>query len=161
MKKHLLITFLTIITLPSIGQEKILKDFAEPRRPNGWMNPICLYPSTLRMVNITQDPQFYELVNDIEKILLYRLDSATTASKSHADWLKDYEEIGYEEYIIIRGKQEVRIIGKEDEYVGVMTAEGRAMAFYLRGEIPFGKIPTLMQTFQGSDMLPLITDQFK
>ncbi|MEQ9304417.1 MAG: hypothetical protein RJQ14_10935, partial [Marinoscillum sp.] len=96
-----------------------------------------------------------------EKILIYTLDSATVASKTYADWLPDYEAIGYEEYITMLGKQEIRIIGKKEEYVGVMVAEGRAMAFYLRGEIPFAKIPTLIQTFQSDDVLPMITEQFK
>jgi hypothetical protein len=161
MKKYLLGTILVILLLPSLAQESIIKDFAEPRRSTRWMNPICLYPSTLRMINISGDPQLYELVNDIEKILIYTLDSTTVASKSYASWLGDYEAIGFEEYITMLGKQEMRIIGKKDEYVGVLAAEGNAMAFYLRGEIPFGKIPTLLESFQSADVLPMITDQFK
>jgi len=113
------------------------------------------------MINITQDPELNKLVNDIEKVLLYTLDSATIASKEYTGWLKDYESIGYEEYVTVLGKQELRIIGRKEEYVGVMATPERAMVFYLRGEIPFGKIPTLLQTFQSDDVLPLITDQFK
>lgn len=125
------------------------------------MNPICLYPSTLRMVNVSGDPEFNELVNDIEKVLIYNFDSATVANKSYNDFLVDYEAIGYEEYISLYGKQKLKIVGKEEEYVGIMSFEGRAMGFYLRGDIPFAKIPQLMQTFQGTDLLPIITDQFK
>ncbi len=161
MKKYLLATSLALIILPTIAQESIIKDFAEPRRPTRWMNPICLYPSTLRMVNLAQDPNFNEMVNDIEKVLIYTLDSATAASKSYKDLLKEYEAEGFEEYMTIYGKQEMRIVGKEEEYVGVLSAEGNAIAFYLRGDIPFGKIPTLLESFQSSDMLPLLTDQFK
>lgn len=161
MKKLASLLLLTFLSLGVRSQESLIKDFAEPRRHTRWMNPICLYPSTLRMINISQDPQFNELVNDIEKVLVYTLDSATYTNREYKTLLKDYEDKGFEEYIALFGKQEIRVIGKEDEYVGVMAAEGRAMALYMRGEIPFGKIPTLMQTFQSDDVLPLITDMFK
>ena len=161
MKKLTSLLFLLLLSYGVQSQESVIKDFAEPRRPTRWMNPVCLYPSTLRMINISQDPQFNELVNDIEKVLIYTLDSATYANKEYKTLLKDYEEIGYEEYIALFGKQEMRIIGKDEEYVGVMAAGGRAMAFYMKGDIPFGKIPTLLQTFQSDDVLPLITDMFK
>ena len=144
-----------------MAQESIIKDFAEPRKSTPWMNPICLYPSTLRMANLAKDPAFNEMVNDIEKILIYTLDSATVASKSHGDFLKEYEAKGFEEYVTMLGQQELRIIGKEDEYVGTIASTGHALAFYLRGGIPFAKIPALLDSFQSADMLPLITDQFK
>lgn len=160
MKKYLLATILALIVVPTLAQESIIKDFAEHRRPTRWMNPICLYPSTLRMVNLAQDPNFNEMVNDIEKVLIYTLDSATAATKSYKDLIKNYEAVGFEEYMTIFGTQEMRIVGKEEEYVGIVAAEGNAIAFYLRGDIPFGKIPTLLQSFQSSDMLPMLTDQF-
>ncbi|WP_370087591.1 hypothetical protein [Ekhidna sp.] len=161
MKKLSLLAFALLLSCSLLAQESIIKDFAEPRRPTRWMNPLCFYPSTLRMINITQDPNFNELVNDIEKVLIYTLDSATVASKTYTSFLKDYEAVGYEEYMTMLGQQEIRIIGKKQEYVGVMASEGRAMAFYLRGDIPFAKIPTLIQTFQSDDVLPMITEQFK
>ncbi len=160
MKKYLLATILAIMLLPGFGQESIIKDFSEPRRPTRWMNPICLYPSTLRMVNLAQDPNFNEMVNDIEKVLIYSLDSTTAVSKSYKDLLRNYEDVGFEEYVTMLGEQEMRIIGKEEEYVGVLATKENAIAFYLRGDIPFAKIPTLLESFQSADMLPLLTDQF-
>ena len=125
------------------------------------MNPLCLYPSTLRMVNISGDPEFNKLVNDIEKVLIYTFDSTTVASKSYRELIKNYEEVGYEEYMTMYGKQMIKIIGKEDEYVGIIAMEESAMGFYLRGTIPFAKIPELIKNFQEGDLLPIITDQFK
>jgi len=113
------------------------------------------------MVNISGNPDFYQLVNDIEKILVYTLDSATMTSEKNASWIKEYEAIGYEEYISLYGKQLLKIYGKEDEYVGLMKAEGRLLTFYLRGNIPFHKIPTLINSFREEDLLGIVTDQFK
>lgn len=159
--KKLLSGILMIMSFVLLAQESIIKEFAEPRRTSKWMNPLCFYPSTLRMINISQDPKFNELVNDIEKVLIYTLDSATVATKSYNDFLIDYEKTGYEEYISLYGKQKIKIIGKDEEYVGVIVAENNAMCFYLRGSIPFAKIPELMQSFQSDNLLPMITDQFQ
>ena len=146
---------------PLFAQESLIKDFADSRRPTRWMNPICLYPSTLRMINIAQDPSFNEMVNDIEKVLVYTLDSATVSNKEYKDWLKKCEENGYEEYLHIFGEQQIKLLGKEEEYVGLMATKETAMVFYLRGEIPFEKIPTFMENFRSENVLGIIADQFQ
>lgn len=146
--------------MPSFSQEKILKDFAE-EGGRGWLYPICLYPSTLRMINLSGDPEVNKLVNDVEKILIYPLDSTSLNSPKLHTWLKDYEAIGYEEYIQISGAQSIRLIGKGEEYVGMFGSGGKQTAFYLRGTIAFEKIPQLLKTFQSNDMIGLLTDQFK
>ncbi len=113
------------------------------------------------MVNISGNSDFNALVNDIEKILIYTLDSATIISDDKTSWIKDYEEIGYEEYISLYGKQMMRIYGKDEEYVGIMSAEDRLLTFYLRGNIPFHKIPTLINSFREEDFLDIVTEQFR
>ncbi len=160
MHKYLSLLLFSL-TMNTLAQETIIKEFSEPRRENPWFNPVCFYPSTLRMINISGDPNFYELVNDIEKVLIYTLDSTTVAENDYKSWLNDYEEIGYEEYIRLYGKQNVTIIGKEDEYVGLIAADDKIITFYLRGKIPFHKIPQLIQTFQSEDVLSVVTDRFK
>lgn len=150
-----ILPFLLLLTsLTAFGQESIIKDFAEERRNL----KLCLYPSTLRMVNIKKDPDFYELVNDVEKLLIYTLDSATS-SGSYTDWTDEYRDIGYEEYIAMSGKMSLIVLGKDDEYVGVTGSDGNVAAFYLRGNIPFQKIPKIIQTFESGDMLSLIANQ--
>ena len=62
---------------------------------------------------------------------------------------------------MVDGKQLMRIYGKDNEYVGLMKAEDRLMTFYLRGDIPFHKIPTLINSFREEDLLGIVTDQFK
>lgn len=149
----IILVFLT----PFVGssQESIIKDFAEGRSNY----KLCLYPSTLRMMNINKDPEFNELVNDVEKLLVYTLDSATSASQIHSNWTKEYRDIGYEEYITMYGAMNLVILGKNDEYVGVTGTRGNVAAFYLRGGIALEKIPQLVQTFESGDIFNLITDQ--
>ncbi len=158
--KQIIFGLLIILANASFSQESIIKNFAEQGEKK-WLYPICLYPSTLRMVNISGDPKFNELINDIEKILIYPLDSTSLNSSDLHTWIKEYEEIGYEEYIRMSGPQSMILVGKGDQYVGMFGVGGKQTAFYLRGNIAFEKIPELIKTFQSNDMLDLLTDQFK
>ena len=158
--KIIFLGLVIIISFSSFSQESIIKNFAE-QGGKSWLYPICLYPSTLRMVNISGDPEFNELINDVEKVLIYPLDSASLSSPNLHSWLTQYEELGYEEYIRIYGAQSIRLLGNEDEYVGMFGVSGKQTAFYLRGTIAFEKIPHLINNFQSNSMLDLLTDQFK
>lgn len=153
--KQVLTSSLLLLSLLSSAQESILKDFAEDRKDF----KICLYPSTLRMMNVSKDPEFNELVNGIEKLLIYRLDSSTIATKEYASWTDKYRENDFEEYMSMTGAMNLIILGAEEEYVGVTGSKGQVVAFYLRGTIAFQKIPKLIQTFEGGDILSLLTKQ--
>ncbi|MEM8939690.1 MAG: hypothetical protein AAGC64_10130 [Bacteroidota bacterium] len=162
MNNPFLFTLLLLVSsLSGFAQESILKEFSEPRRPTTWLNPICLYPSTLRMINISGDPNYNELVSDIEKILIYRLDSATVASDDYDSWIETYEDVGFEEYINLYGKQTMKILGKEEEYVGLLKVEEKLLTFYLRGDIAFHKIPKLIQSFRKGDLLNVLTERLR
>ena len=157
-------TFPILLLLFSItlsAQESIIKKFAEPRKSKQWMNPICLYPSTLRMINISNNPAFDELVNNVEKVLIYILDSATVTYKDCSYLIKEYQDANYEEYLSVQGKLNIEMTGKKDEFVGFVANEEQIVAFYMRGEVPFQKIPALIKTLQSGDILSVITDQFK
>lgn len=148
-----LLTILSVlISFQLSAQESIIKEYLEDRSEV----KICLYPSTLRMINIKKDPAFYDLVNDVEKLLIYTLDSS---DDSFTDWTNEYRDLGYEEYITMTGKVNLIILGNDEEYVGVSGSGGRSAAFYLRGAIAFQKIPELIKTFEGGDMLGILTDQ--
>ena len=157
LKNLLLILLLSICSLATKAQESILKDFAEERRDL----KLCFYPSTLRMLNISQNQEYNELIGGVEKLLIYKLDSATVAKNYHFGWTKEYQKKGYEEFVSMRGSMDLAIYGKEDEFVGVTETDNGAIAFYLRGVIAFHKIPKLVETFEGGDVLNLLTDQFK
>ncbi len=150
--RNTLILLVLLYSFSGFSQESIIKDFAENRRDI----KVCLYPSTLRMINIKKDPAFYEMVNDVEKLLIYIMDSGTSSDDSYTDWTNDYRALGYEEYIAMTGKVNLIILGKEEEYVGVSGGDGRVAAFYLRGAIAFQKIPKLIETFESGDMLTLL-----
>lgn len=156
MKKiAILISIIFIVGLfhPLLSQEQLLKDYAEDRRERKF----CLYPSTLRMINISQKEEYNEMVNGVEKLLIYKLDSTARADKSYKEMLSAYQDTGYEEYIsMFGGSTQMFLYGKsqeQTEFIGVFREEDIALAFYLRGKIGWNKIPDLIQTMQSGDML--------
>lgn len=146
---------LVIGLLPSLkAQETPFKDYADKHKERKF----CFYPSTLRMINLAKNPDYDELVNGIEKLLIYTLDSAAIASQSYKSIVTSYRKIGFEEYVSMTGGTTNFILyGKEskseNQFVGVMQSEDALYAFYLRGRIGWQKIPALMQSFQSDDMI--------
>ena len=104
IKKTTLISlvFLIGITVPLFAQEQPLKDFAEDRKEL----KLCFYPSTLRMVNLADNPDFNDLVSGIEKLLIYNLDSTSRADKAYKQLISTYEEL--ESWCHRKGPEEVQ-----------------------------------------------------
>lgn len=155
-KFPLIILMMGLISQPLFAQESILKEFVE----NSNKRKFCFYPSTLRMVNLQQDPAFNEMIAPIEKLLLYSLDSSSIASKEYRYVLDDYTQEGYEDYAqVYGGKFDIHVLGKERkvrEWVGVLKQGDEAFAFYLIGAVNWQKIPHLMNSIQENDLFTLV-----
>ena len=153
--KIILVFGLLICMMPSLkAQDTPFKAYADAHKDRKF----CFYPSTLRMINIGKNPDYNELVNGIEKLLVYTLDSAAKAGQSYKSLITSYKKIGFEEFVTMAGgKTNFILYGKENkkenQYVGVMKSEDAMYAFYLRGRIGWQKIPALMQSFQSGDMI--------
>jgi len=149
--------FLAGLFQPLLSQEQLLKDYAEDRRERKF----CLYASTLRMINISQNEDYNKMISGVEKLLIFNLDSTARADKSYKEMLAAYQQKGFEEYMAMYGgKTQMYLYGKEknkdSEYVGVFRDEEMAIAFYLRGQIGWNKIPDLINSFQADDMLNIL-----
>ncbi|WP_258101989.1 DUF4252 domain-containing protein [Marinoscillum pacificum] len=152
----ILILFMGLSYQPLFAQESILKEHVEHKRDKKY----CFYPSTLRMVNLKQNQDYNALVNGVDKLLIYTLDSATRADKSYRLLTDSYLAEGFDEYAtIFGGSMNLSILGKEgktQQYVGYFDQDGEVVvAFYLKGDIPWQKIPTLLQNMNDMDMLDL------
>ena len=155
ISKLILIFWLLAGVLTALkAQETPFKTYGDAHKDRKF----CFYPSTLRMINIAQNPDYNELVNGIEKLMVYTLDSAAKASKSYKGIFTSYKKIGFEEYASISGgTTNFFLYGKEtkneNQFVGVMKSEDAVYAFYMRGRIGWQKIPAMMQSFKSGDMI--------
>lgn len=141
---------------PLLAQEDIIKAYAEEHDSRSY----CLYPSTLRMINLTRNEAFDEMASSFEKILIYELDSLSVINKSYRPMLTNYEKEGFEEYITMVGAGTFTVIlGKEkrvNEMVGVLGIKDQMFAFFVRGNIAWQKIPTLINTLSENDLLNVL-----
>ena len=155
MKKILIsILFITVFYLSGFSQEQPLKDFAEDHTEM----KLCFYPSTLRMINLSHNPDFDEMVSGIDKLLVYTLDSAAKANHNYRQIIKNYKALGYEELASASGGGlDLYIYGtdrhRENEFVGIIKQNEKLTAFYMRGDIDFAKIPVIVQTVKNGDVI--------
>ncbi len=153
MRTTLVIILIVALGIKGFSQEGPLKDFAESKSNTKF----CLYPSTLRMLNLSQNPDYNEMVNDIEKLLIYQLDSAAMANQSFKEVIKGYENREFEEYASMSGGNQTFILLGNDrrkEIIGVFGQnKENLLMFYLKGTIGFQKIPTLMNSLRENDMI--------
>ncbi len=143
-----------LVSQPLFAQESIIKEYASENKKKAY----AFYPSTLRMVNLKNNEAYNEMISEINKLLVYMLDSSATASRSYTSVIDSYKEEGFEPYAEVWGKLNIYIYGKEGrkrQIVGVYGEEDRSFAFYLDGRISWQKIPTLIQTLESNDMLNL------
>lgn len=157
LKRLISILLLAALSIPVLAQEKPLKDYAEDRRERKF----CLYPSTLRMINVAKNEGYNEMVSGIEKLLIYKLDSTARADRSYKELLVEYRDLGFEEYLAMYGGGTTMYLyanenKKPHEFVGVFGDDETALAIYLRGMVRWEKIPDLINTFREGDLLDFL-----
>jgi hypothetical protein len=152
----LLSIMLGLFSQSLFAQEDILKEFAEDNN----QRKFCFYPSTIRMINLENDPEFNEMVKPLKKLLVYKMDSAGSIWDNYQPTFDSYEEKGFEEYATIFGNgYNVRIMGKDtrgQQYVGILKMESDAYTFYLDGYVNWQKLPNLMNQLQSNQFLDIM-----
>ena len=146
-----------MVFLPVQGQENLFKEFADAHKERAF----CFYPSTLRMLNISGNPEFNEAVNGVEKLLVYTLDSLSIADKLYNGMMQNYRDSGFEEYISVTGGSYTASLlvspeGSDMEYVGVFSDESSTLAFYLTGDIKWEQIPKMYNSIQEGDFINVL-----
>lgn len=143
------------------GQEDLFKDFAENHKERAF----CFYPSTLRMLNISGNHEFNEIVNDIDKLLVYKLDSISGADKLYIKMIDEYKSNGFEEFVFIQGGgNDMYLLGspqeEDKEYVGIVINNEISLAFFLKGDIGWEQIPKMISSFQNGDFIDVLDLNF-
>lgn len=157
LRKSKMFVFVIFVGLiqPLFAQQDIIKDYADTSSVKDY----CFYPSTLRMLNIAKDQDYYNMVEDIEKLLVYSLDSASVAESSYKKMLAMYRKNNFEEYAVMEGGETNFSIygkdGRKNEFAGVFRVKKKVYVFYMIGNIGWQKIPALVQNFSKGDMFNL------
>lgn len=163
-KAFITILFIIMAFLSVKGQESLFKDFAENHKKRAF----CFYPSTLRMLNIGENPELDKILNNIEKLLIYKIDSISIADKLYNGMIDNFKSKGFEEYItVFGGGNDIFLLGspgkKNKEYVGVLIEEesSASIVFFMKGDILWEKIPPIINTLKKGDFINVLDLNFE
>ena len=106
-------------------------------------------PSTLRMLNLQQDPAFDELIKGVERMSFLVMKPDKFSPNTYFETAdKLMTEENYEEYIIWDGDgDELQVFGKPKtkEMVGLAKYQEKLFVFDLKGTIDLRKIPDIYE----------------
>jgi hypothetical protein len=118
--------------------------------PDGFV--LMFYHSSLNMLNIDDDPEFYRMVHDIEKIKVLRINKEDDDfnSEALASLKKNLANKDFEELMIIKNKDyDIGVYIHEDGediegFFLTMDEEETFMAIDVLGSMPVGDISQLV-----------------
>ena len=114
------------------------------------------YPSTLRMMNLNEDPSFNGMIKDIKKLIFFKFkENHFDASEMQLTLQLLINQENFEEYLSIDGaeKGSLFVVGKQDPYETVVLArqEGDYYLANLIGSIDLLQLSRLYQKISESD----------
>ena len=155
---QLAFSFLLILSsFFSYAQNSVVSDFKENHDTS---LSLYFYPSTLRMVNITRDKEFDEMIRDIKKARFFKLDSGKFSREDISNLSKNLSQEGFEEMMFIKNKEmDVRVWGLEKrvpELVILSKSNDEFMLLEIEGMINIAKIPKITETFSQNSFLDVL-----
>lgn len=143
MQKVKILFFLLSILLPgaAIAQCEAISQWSEQKQG---FRKLCFYPTTLRMVNITNDESFNTIVKDIEKLRLFIADNPKIPFKKEelSGLRKKIKAENYADMVQVKqGKQSFYVYVKENHekpvgFAGIIHSDSSLILIDLEGSIP-------------------------
>lgn len=148
--KTLLISTLTLfLSFTAFAQSKTVGRFTEKHQPSA---SFYLYPSTLRMINRENNPDYQQMVRHIKKLsfLTYEKGSINLSKDKISSLKKELASEDYEELMSFRDTgNQVFIYAKGDDpeaYVSLVDNEASLMLFDLQGAPDLSSLMKLLQS---------------
>ncbi len=150
--------FLVVLTIISVSlgtvfsQSKILKELKDS---NAVQLHLFFTPSTLRMLNLQNDPAYNEMVRGVDKLHFYSMDPTRFTTVDYFDTAERLiNEEAYEEFIVWDGDgDEYQVLGKpaDQEMIGLASYGERHYLFNLQGTIDLMKLPEIYEKMTNQD----------
>ena len=115
---------------------------------------LFFYNNTLKMLNATENEAFNELVDDIDKMKLLRIDKSAAAfsKEDYKQLIKDYQKESFESLMNVKQKDmrfDVYIKEKDNitEGLVVLIDEGTNLSILdIKGAVPLDRLAELFET---------------
>lgn len=147
----MLLIFFICLTTSAWAQSKIVNRFQEKHKSG---QALFFYPSTLRMINIEKNPDYYQLVSNIDKLQFLSFDKEENkiASETVKQLQQDIEKEGYEELFSMDDKNSsIHIYASDDSnepegIVGVIDNTQMLTLIHMEGFVDMTSLLKLMQS---------------
>ncbi|WP_456461777.1 hypothetical protein [Reichenbachiella sp.] len=142
---------LLFTTLLANAQSSAITDLKEDQLTN---MSLYFYPSTLRMVNLDNNEEFNRLIQDIEKLIFFKMNGKfeTIDMYNLVNHLQSNED--FEEYVVVDGPtKKFYLLGREKptETVGIALLENEHFVFDVAGSLELKELPKLYQYISEND----------
>ena len=153
---RLILTLIFLLTFSSVicAQNSAITEFKDNHNTS---LALYFYPSTLRMINLQRNPEYDEMIKEIEKARFFKLDSGAATQADIAVLGNELRKAGYEEMMVMKSKKnDIEVLGLEKhtpEIVVISRNGNECMLLELKGMINIAKIPKLMEAFNSGAFL--------
>ena len=147
----ILITFVSLFGHFSHAQSSLITDLKADNLTN---MSLYFYPSTLRMVNLDNNEEFNKLIQDIEKMIFYKMNGKFETIDMYNLVSALQAEDEFEEYMVMDGPdKKFYLLGKEDptETIGIALLENERFVFDIAGSLALNQLPKLYQFISEND----------
>ncbi len=119
-----------------------------------------VYPSTLRMVNLEQNEEFYELIEEFKKGQFFSISNTPENSELVSKLKVTMVEEGFEEAMVYKSKDRditVYLLEKKiPKIAAIIEMDSTFNIVQVEGLINVSKIPALMEYFDKADYLDVL-----
>ena len=115
-----IISFLTLVSCNKYSHLQPSPLLLQLRQSEKTERTLYFYPSILRIINLQDNPDFYRLIRNIEKMIVYRMKDDFSIQEVTNLKSKLQEEESFEDYANISMEgQKIYFLGKEDPFHSV------------------------------------------
>jgi hypothetical protein len=151
--KRSLIFLIILLPFVSFGQSKTTQSFHKDHED---AFVLFFYSNTLKMLNQTDDPEFDELIKQIEKMKFVRIDikEEEFSNDEFKDLVEDYKDEKFEDLMTMRHEgMNINAYIQEDDgittgIVMLMQDDKNISILDIKGAVPINKLTSLISKVQ-------------
>jgi hypothetical protein len=123
---------------------------------------LYFYPSTLRMINLSDNEDFDQLVKEIRKIRFFQWGLENNPDIDEKSLIRDLTEEDFEECMVIQtGEMDMMVYGREQrkkqpELVAIVETKHQIQLLDIQGIVNVAKIPALINNLNSADFINVL-----
>ncbi len=150
--RYSLLILFAICSSQSLAQSKVLLELKDNQQI---ARQLYFYPSTLRMLNLDGNEAYYDLIRDIGKVIIFRMDNESFVEEDFDLVVQDLmKEEGFEEYMSVDGNSErIMVYGRNNppNLVVLTHLDGTYYISEVQGTLDLWQLPKLYDALANQD----------